>query len=140
MSPKIIVSALVAISIIDGASAFAPAQNSARVATNLNAEERREFFGNFAKALGAGALAIGANQSGDNSPELLAGLTNPAQSSWRGHSKGQSFTPGKGMHAHDDELIAGLTNPAQSSWRGHSKGQSFTPGKGMRAHDDELIA
>uniref|UniRef100_A0A7S3PYD6 Uncharacterized protein n=2 Tax=Chaetoceros debilis TaxID=122233 RepID=A0A7S3PYD6_9STRA len=152
MSKKIFATALVAAATLETTSAFAPATISgSRASTGLNAEtDRREILGNFAKALGAGAFAFGANQSNGESSQLLAGLTNPAQeswrgsskgkSSWRGSSKGSSFTPGKGMRAHDDELIAGLTNPAQSSWRGSSKGSSFTPGKGMRAHDDELIA
>jgi hypothetical protein len=85
MPNKIIVSTLVAAAIIEGSTAFAPAQNYARVGTSLNAESsRRDMLGNFAKALGAGALAVGANQSSDNAPELLAGLTNPALGSFRG--------------------------------------------------------
>ncbi len=36
--------------------------------------------------------------------ELMAGLTNPAQESWRGKYKGQSFTPGKGMRNKSDDF------------------------------------
>ena len=36
--------------------------------------------------------------------ELIAGLTNPAQESWRGKYKGQSFTPGKGMRARNEDI------------------------------------
>jgi hypothetical protein len=54
--------------------------------------------------------------------------------------KGASFTPGKGMRAHEDELIAGLQNPALGNFRGNAKGKSFIPGRGMRAHDEELVA
>ena len=142
MSTKIATSALLAAAILNGAAAFAPApvQRNACTGTSLHAESgRREMLGNFAKALGAaGAIAVGATQSAENSPELLAGLTNPAGANFRGHSKGQSFTPGKGMRAHDDELIAGLTNPAGGNFRGKFKGQSFTPGKGMRNKSDDL--
>ena len=85
MPKKIITSALLAAALVEGATAFAPAQQSARVATDLNAESgRREILGDFAKVLGAGALAIGGANQADQGSELLAGLTNPAQESWRG--------------------------------------------------------
>ena len=134
MTKNLVISALAAAALIEGCTAFAPVQNCDRSTTSLNAE-RREVLGNFAKILGAGAIIGGTTQSSNNAPELLAGLTNPAQESWRGKYKGQSFTPGKGMRNHED-LMAGLTNPAQESWRGKYKGQSFTPGKGMRNHED----
>jgi hypothetical protein len=85
MPNNIIVSTLALAAIIEGSSAFAPAQSNARVGTSLNAESsRRDMLGNFAKVLGAGAIAVGSNQSIENAPQLLAGLTNPAQESWRG--------------------------------------------------------
>ena len=87
MQSKIVASAFVAAAIIDGSSAFTSSQNRARVGTiTLNAEAgRRELLGNFAKALGAaGAIAVGADKADGNNAELLAGLTNPAQESWRG--------------------------------------------------------
>ena len=85
MPSKIIVSTLVAVAAIEGCTAFAPAQSNARVVTSLNAESsRRDMLGDFAKLLGAGAIAAGAGYSSESAPELLAGLTNPAQESWRG--------------------------------------------------------
>ena len=86
MSKQIVATVLVAAALFDGTSAFAPAQNNARVVTSLNSESgRRELLGNFAKALGAaGAIAIGADQSAGNGSELLAGLQNPALGSFRG--------------------------------------------------------
>ena len=99
------------------ASAFAPAPQHSRVATEL-AADRREI------------LALGGI--------LLAGLTNPAGQTFKGKkgTKG-SFIPGKGIRQHDDQLMAGLTNPAGQTFKGKkgTKG-SFIPGKGIRQHDE----
>ena len=135
---KIFTSTLVAVTLLKGTNAFAP-QTSVRSDTALNAESgRRELLSDFAKVIGAGAIAVGTSQiPGEQSPELLAGLQNPALGSFRGKFKGQSFTPGKGMRD-SEELVAGLQNPALGSFRGKFKGQSFTPGKGMR--DSEELA
>mmetsp|Transcript_9976 Transcript_9976/g.11066 ORF Transcript_9976/g.11066 Transcript_9976/m.11066 type:complete len:141 (+) Transcript_9976:20-442(+) len=138
MTKSIISSALVAIAILEGSAAFTPSSiSSVRPTTTLNAESgRRELLGNFAKVLGAGAIAVGTGQNPMNqSPDLLAGLENPALGSFRGKYKGQSFQPGKGMR-NSEELVAGLENPALGSFRGKYKGQSFQPGKGMRNSEE----
>ena len=103
------------------ASAFAPTPQQARVSTQL-AADRREI------------LALGGI--------LLAGLKNPAAETFKGRktTKG-NFIPGKGMRQHDESLIAGLKNPAAETFKGRktTKG-NFIPGKGMRQHDDSLLA
>ena len=100
---KLVTSTLLAAALFEGSSAFVSTQGDLRLGTTLNAESgRREVLGNFAKVLGAGALFTGVTQSSTGGEELLAGLTNPAQESWRGKYKGQSFTPGKGMRNHED--------------------------------------
>ena len=118
---------------IASASAFAPSTGSQKSSVALSAD-RRNALGDIAKICGVASLVgFGASQlQAPDEFELIAGLKNPAQESWKAKPKGQSFTPGKGMRAHEDELMAGLKNPAQESWKAKPKGQSFTPGKGMR--------
>ena len=108
MTKALITSALIAATVIDSSSAFI-SQGFApgRVGTQLQAETgRREMLGNFAKVLGAGAVAASTMNSPKTEPELIAGLTNPALKSFRGNAKGQSFIPGKGMRSRQsfDEL------------------------------------
>eukprot|EP00588_Corethron_pennatum_P016291 CAMPEP_0194302388 /NCGR_PEP_ID=MMETSP0171-20130528/104_1 /TAXON_ID=218684 /ORGANISM="Corethron pennatum, Strain L29A3" /LENGTH=131 /DNA_ID=CAMNT_0039052741 /DNA_START=32 /DNA_END=423 /DNA_ORIENTATION=- len=125
---------VVAAVLVGTASAFnspispaAPRLSSTSI--SATSDDRRQVLGTiFGTVLGgvAAVNTVGNQFAQDEDAVLLAGLTNPAGQAWRGKFKGQQFTPGKGLRAHD-ELVAGLTNPAGQAWRGKFKGQQFTP-------------
>ncbi|KAI2500652.1 hypothetical protein MHU86_13802 [Fragilaria crotonensis] len=79
------------------ASAFAPIPQQVRVSTQL-AADRREI------------LALGGI--------LLAGLKNPAAETFKARPKTKgNFIPGKGIRQHDEMLMAGLKNPAAETFK-----------------------
>eukprot|EP00587_Corethron_hystrix_P011816 CAMPEP_0113306638 /NCGR_PEP_ID=MMETSP0010_2-20120614/5811_1 /TAXON_ID=216773 ORGANISM="Corethron hystrix, Strain 308" /NCGR_SAMPLE_ID=MMETSP0010_2 /ASSEMBLY_ACC=CAM_ASM_000155 /LENGTH=124 /DNA_ID=CAMNT_0000161349 /DNA_START=104 /DNA_END=474 /DNA_ORIENTATION=+ /assembly_acc=CAM_ASM_000155 len=89
-------------------------------AVSATDDSRREAFGVIAGILGGVVAAPGAAFAQQFSSEnfiIISKLQNPAAESWKGKFKGQQYTPGKGLRAHD-ELVAKLQNPAAESWKG----------------------